>query len=450
MSKTQTILSLILLSFFFLEIVYSSSFNIVTDKKEFKPSTELYGVFSQRENDLELGGYHKAEIYFKTTVPSINPDQSGVKSVDCGDGNKITLNLDDENAIKNVNNWTNTVMLMVSHKWDCFKKNETQFFLTKNKSIDIPNKKVTFTTESCDVSDWAKNFAIDLTWVERKRSSRRNSINKRIPLPTIDKSGTLNLNVLFDETTGKSSKPNLSLFSNSDISVLCTDCFMKGEATISAKFAGSFSLSGVKLDEATVSLSGSALMNLDLLVNGTIASTFNFDTELISVPLPGFPGIPGIFSLGPSIDLVVASKVAANITGSLSFGGDVGLPSFNANASFVDITKPTFIQSGFVPESNLHKPKFGISSASVDINGSIKPQLAFGVDVLKGKFEKKVGFQIVGSLDNNISFGNKAACTRKTQPRLKTDINGNLGFFVNEKGFPVVNFPTINLIDKCL
>ncbi|RGB31179.1 hypothetical protein C1646_764391 [Rhizophagus diaphanus] len=409
MFKSNSILSLILLSFFFLEIVYSSSFNIVTDKKEFKPSTELYGVFSQREKDLELGGYHKAEIYFKTTVPSINPDQSDVKSVDCSDGNKITLNLDDGNAIKNVNNWPNTVMLMVSHKWDCFNKNETQFFLTKNKSIDIPNKKVTFTTESCDVSDWAKNFSIDLTWVERKRSNRRNNINKRIPLPTIDKSG---------------------------------------EATISAKFAGSFSLSGLKLNEASVSLSGSTLMNLDLLVNGTIASTFNFDTELLSVPLPGFPGIPGVFILGPSIDLVVASKVAANITGSLSFGGDVGLPSFNANASFVDITQPTFTQSGFVPESNLHKPKFGISSASVDINGSIKPQLALGVDVLKGKFEKKIGFQIVGSLDNNISFGNKTACKRKTQPRLKTDINGNLGFFVNEKGFPVVNFPTINLIDK--
>jgi hypothetical protein len=139
MSKSKSILSSILslLSILFLEIVYS--FNIGTDNKEFKPSTELYGVFNQRDKELELGGYHKAEVYFKPTVPSINPDQSGVKGVDCNDGNKITLNLDDGNVIKNVNNWPNTVMLMVSHNWNCFNKNVTQFFFDKNKSIDVPN-----------------------------------------------------------------------------------------------------------------------------------------------------------------------------------------------------------------------------------------------------------------------------------------------------------------------
>ncbi|PKY47675.1 hypothetical protein RhiirA4_465622 [Rhizophagus irregularis] len=177
----------------------------------------------------------------------------------------------------------------------------------------------------------------------------RNNLNKRLPLPTIDKSGKLNLNT------------------TSDISVLFTNFFIRGEAAISVKLA--------------VSLSGSALMNLDLLVNGTIAF------------------------------LVFASKVAANITSYISSDSDVGLPNFNANASFVDINQPI----RFTPESNLHEPKFGITAAS-----SIKPQLAF---VLNGKFEKKIGFQIVSSLNNNISFGNKTACLRKTQPRLKTDLN---------------------------
>ncbi|CAB4440790.1 unnamed protein product [Rhizophagus irregularis] len=171
----------------------------------------------------------------------------------------------------------------------------------------------------------------------------RNNLNKRLPLPTIDKSGKLNLNT------------------TSDISVLFTNFFIRGEAAISVKLA--------------VSLSGSALMNLDLLVNGTIAF------------------------------LVFASKVAANITSYISSDSDVGLPNFNANASFVDINQPI----RFTPESNLHEPKFAF--------------------VLNGKFEKKIGFQIVSSLNNNISFGNKTACLRKTQPRLKTDLNGNLGFF---------------------
>ncbi|PKK63295.1 hypothetical protein RhiirC2_789118 [Rhizophagus irregularis] len=159
----------------------------------------------------------------------------------------------------------------------------------------------------------------------------RNNLNKRLPLPTIDKSGKLNLNT------------------TSDISVLFTNCFIRGEAAISVKLA----------------------------VDGTIA-------------------------------------IAANITSYISSDSDVGLPNFNANVSFVDINQPI----RFTPESNLHEPKFGITAAS-----SIKPQLAFGIDVLDGKFENKIGFQIVGSLNNNISLGNKTACLRKTQPRLKTDLN---------------------------
>ncbi|CAB5392741.1 unnamed protein product [Rhizophagus irregularis] len=182
----------------------------------------------------------------------------------------------------------------------------------------------------------------------------RNNLNKRLPLPTIDKSGKLNLNT------------------TSDISVLFTNCFIRGEAAISVKLA----------------------------------------VHLIL--------IPNFFMYPYLAFLVFASKVAANITSYISSDSDVGLPNFNANVSFVDINQPI----RFTPESNLHEPKFGITAAS-----SIKPQLAFGIDVLDGKFENKIGFQIVGSLNNNISLGNKTACLRKTQPRLKTDLNGNLGFF---------------------
>ncbi|GBB96295.1 hypothetical protein RclHR1_02720010 [Rhizophagus clarus] len=452
MFKSHFILSAILLSFIFLEVAHSTTyFNIVTNNKEFRPTTDLLSEFTQKNKDNEIGGYHRAEVYFKTTVPSINPDQSNVKSIECNDGNKITLNLDDENAIKNVNSWPNKVMLLVSHKWNCFNKRANQFFMAKSKTIDVPNKKVTFITEGCDISDFAKNFAVDLSWVEgRKIRRNRNKLNKRVPFPSIDKSAKLDLNVLFDQTTGKSSKPNLPIISNPDISLLCTECFMKGEATISLKIDGSISFSGISLDDATISLNGNALMNLDLLLNGTIAKTFTSNNQLLSVPVPGFPNAPGLFTIGPSIDLTVSSTFAANLTGSVSFGGDVSLPNFNANASFVNITQPKFSQSGFNPQSNLHKPQFTFSDASADISGAIKPQLAFGINILDGKFEQKVGFEIVGSLDNNISFGKQAACVKKTQPRLKTNLNGNLGFFVNDNDFPIVNFPSLTLFDKCL
>jgi hypothetical protein len=77
--------------------------------------------------------------------------------------------------------------------------------------------------------------------------------------------------------------------------------------------------------------------------------------------------IPNFFTYLYLAFLVLASKVAANITSYISSDSDVGLPNFNANASFVDINQPI----RFTPESNLHEPKFGITAASVDINSSI-------------------------------------------------------------------------------
>lgn len=438
--------------FLFIGIVYSD-FNIVGKNYDFKPTTELRSLYSQQNGNDPSKGYHKAEVYFKTKVPSLNPDQSGVTSIDCSDGNKITLGLNDKNAIEKVNDWPDKVMLLISHKWKCFGKKTTQYFMIKNRSIDTSNNKVTFITESCKVSDWSKDFIIDLSWVNGLSNKNRRNLNRKalIPIKPIDISNTLSLNVLFNETTGKSSSPNFPLLQDDNIALLCENCFLKGDATLSMKIAGSFDFR-LDLTEATIALNGSALMNIDLSLNGTAGAGTSFDKTLLSIPLPGNFNIPNIFSLGPSVDLVASTKISTNVTGSLSFGGDISLPNFNANFTFIDIKNPKFSQSGFKPKTKLHNPKFGLDSASSDIAGSLKPQLALGVNILNGIFEQKLGFQIVGTLNNNISVGGKGknSCSRKTQPRLKIDLNGNLGFFVNDDNFPVVNFPPLNLLNKCL
>ncbi|GBC01320.1 hypothetical protein RclHR1_04140005 [Rhizophagus clarus] len=435
--------------FLFIGIVYSD-FNVVAKNYKFKPSTELRGLYTQQNGNDQSKGYHKAEIYFKTKVPSLNPDQSGVTNIDCNDGNKITLDLNDKNAIENVKDWPDKVMLLISHKWKCFGKKTTQYFMIKNKSIDVSNKKVTFITEECKVTDWSKNFSIDLSWVNGMSNPRRRLNRKGVfPLIPIDASNKINLDVLFNETTGRSSEPDFPLLQEDNISLLCANCFIKGEATLSMKIAGSF-LPSLDLTEATISLNGSALLNLDLSLNGTVGNNATFDKTLLSLPLPGNFGVPGTFSLGPSIDLAASTEISTNVTGSLGFGGEISLPNFNANVTFIDITKPTFLQSGFKPKTKLHKPNFGIDNASANIAGSIKPQLAFGLNVFNGAFEQKLGFEIVGTLNNNISFGKKNACLKKSQPRLKIDLGGNLGFFVNDNDFPIVNFPSLNLLNRCL
>ncbi|RIA88714.1 hypothetical protein C1645_825945 [Glomus cerebriforme] len=152
------------------------------------------------------------------------------------DGNKITLGLNDRDSIEQVNGWPDKVMLLISHKWKCFGKTTTQFFYGEGI---------------------------------KKKQKEMSRIS--VPVPSIDNSNKINLNALFDNTTGKSSKPNFPL-------------------GISLKIAGSF-FSSLKLTDASISLNGNALLNLDLSINGTVGNS-TFDAELLSLPLLGSFGIP--------------------------------------------------------------------------------------------------------------------------------------------------------------
>ncbi|RIA82814.1 hypothetical protein C1645_834774 [Glomus cerebriforme] len=434
-----------------LEIVYSE-FNIITNNDNFIPSTELRGFYSQQNNNV--GGYHKAEIYFNTKIPSLNLGQNGITNIVCDDDNKITISLNDRNIIKQFNNWPDKVMLLISHKWNCFGETTTQFFMVKNKFIDTLNKKVSFITERCDVSDWSNEFIIDLSWVNgnKKRAIPNRRLNKRY-----FKGEEISLNVLFDETTGLSSNPNLPLLNDSNISLFCTNCYMRGEATISARI--SYNLSGFSkiLTDATISVNGSTFLNLDFFANSTVGDPINFNDKIASIGLSPF-SLPGIFNIGPSIDLIASTTISTNISGSLTFGGEINLPNFNVNATFINITHPTFSNSGFNPLSKLHIPNFDFNINSANIIGSLKPQLSFGIDIFPiGNFlSKNLGFEIVGTLNNIISFDNfDNLCIENNQPRLNSNLTGNLDFFVSNNNVDItnvniLNFTSVNLLDKCL
>ena len=92
-------------------------FSIISGNNGYALSNELRGTFAQQGS--QAGGYHEAKIYFNTTVPSINPDQAGVNNIECKD-DKIVLSLKDDSAIQQISDWPNKMMILVSHKWNCF------------------------------------------------------------------------------------------------------------------------------------------------------------------------------------------------------------------------------------------------------------------------------------------------------------------------------------------
>ncbi|CAI2167225.1 3951_t:CDS:1 [Funneliformis geosporum] len=437
----RTFLLLLFIEIIFFEITCSKNLNVIPNNKGLKPSKNLRGFYKQPSIKSQVGGYHQAEVYFKTKVPSLNLDQSGVTDIDCYDDDKITFRRHD---VKKIHQWPDKVILMISHKWKCFGKSTTQFFMVKDKKVDVKNNKVTFITESCDIQDWSEEFYLDVSW----ENVKQNNLYKRSKLPKIDTSNTFSLNVLFDEANGKTSKPDISLAEISKAKVLCANCFMTGKATVSLRIAAKFGFfSGFKLTDASIALDGNVKLNMDLAIEG--AAETDSSKTLLTLPISGI-GIPGIFNLGPSIDLVSKTGIAAGANATINFGGDINLPNFHAKATFVKFP-PTFEQSGFNPDVNLHKPNLDIGTQpKVSFSAALKPRLAFGLSVLKDRLvKKKVGIELVGQLDTSITFGETSKCNTDDD-RLESNLNGNLGFFINDDNFPIFEFPSKDLINKCI
>jgi hypothetical protein len=447
------ILNSLLLLFLLGIVTASKDFGVVMGDKDFKVTHSLNAVYSQQDKNSQ-NGYHKAEVNLKTDLPSFNPDQSGVKKIICktaANGKKeIMFSLKDEKAVEDVKKWPKKFMLMISHKWECFDKKTTQFFTAEDLVVDRRNQVAAAAIMRCDYPYYTDDFSVNLFWVEGKQTNNntRRDLEERfgIPFPTINLSNKIGLNTLFDEKKRSSSKKNLQIVNEKDIKLLCTNCFTKGEATLALRIEGK--IFPPKINDASITLNGNFLMNLDFAIKASIGKTFTIkDFNILSLPL-GPLNIPGIVNIGPSIDLVASAFANAEIAGTLEFGGDLSLPNFNAKASFNGL--PKIEQSGFKPIIKSHKPKADIE-ASVEVSASLKPQIAFGVDILGGRvLRQKVGFELVGTLDNSITLGRKNRCKKRTQPRLKSTLGGELGFFVNDDDFPVLEFPTLTLLNKCL
>jgi hypothetical protein len=443
--------SLLLLSL--LGIASSTSpqdFDPIERHDRFKPSTNLRATYAQRIQD---GGRHMANIHFKTKMPSFNLDQNDVYDIDCKDG-KIIVSLGNHNSIEKIKNWPDKVFVLVSHKWKCYGKKSTQYYIVGHRTIDSHNKKVTFTAKKSDIEDMSEEFDINISWEDKKNKKHHN--NRRqfgIGDFDVDPSAKIPLNVFFDEKTGKSSKKFTLIEvkqnnNKTSQSLVCDNCFTNGQATVSLNLAGT--IIPPRLKKATLSLDGNLRINLGVSFNGKITKSISTrDFELISIPLSPF-NIPGILTVGPTLDVISSATISAALSGSIRTGLEISYPKFSAKAIFNDINNPKFVQSGFNPITKPLDSSFGGVTASASISGTLlKPQIAFGIDILKGRIKRKAGFEVAPTLTAEVIVGKGSGCKKLTQPKLRSKISAKLGFFAEKLKFLVFEIPIKTLLDKC-
>ncbi|CAG8682292.1 4310_t:CDS:2, partial [Ambispora gerdemannii] len=380
----------------------------------FKPSNQLHGLYYQKGKESR----HRVDIAFDTKIPSLNPDLTGVvNDIKCTDNKQgddlITLTLKDDDYIKMVDTWPEgDLMLLISHEWECFGKKTTQFFMASNKTI------------------------------EADKLNNRRDLN-------VDKSNKIDLNMMYDPKTGKSSHPNIPLIkagqtiasngTGTGESLLCANCYVNGEATISLHIEGE-TLPNPKITNATISMDGNLNFNFDLSVNGQIGvAPSTPDIQLFELPLSPL-GIPNVFNIGPSLILAASAQVSTAVTGTVYTGGSISYPNFHMSGSLLDNKDPNFQQFGFEAQTKSKDPSVGVT-VSTGIYGSLKPQIALSVDIMNGLLQAKTGFQVVTTLGADITVGSESGCDNPKQPHIETALTGGLGFFVQSVSLPTLKFP---------
>src|SRR6266511_1503891 len=104
-----------------ISVINAADFDPHSTSLPFSVGTDLISIYNQIGSDSS-DGYHQVRLHYNTTKPSINPDQTdAVKSIQCNNNAKtITLNLADKSSLDSVKNWPESVIMMISHKWECF------------------------------------------------------------------------------------------------------------------------------------------------------------------------------------------------------------------------------------------------------------------------------------------------------------------------------------------
>jgi len=179
--------------------------------------------------------------------------------------------------------------------------------------------------------------------------------------------------------------PGFQLYSGSEFDLVCVNCGTQGSLTITGNVDWSIT-SGI--DSADVSVAGNMAMTLEVGVNAkSVSQTIPIASmQLAQIPLAAIE-VPEIMTIGPQIDISASASVTIAATGSLLLGATLNWPSVSAD--LVLDGDGTTGGSGWSPSFNPVSQIQG--SVSATLNLDLPVELGIGVNLLDGKFDKKIG-----------------------------------------------------------
>ncbi|CAG8468317.1 9909_t:CDS:1 [Paraglomus brasilianum] len=449
------------------------------DASRLRLTTQLQGSYVQN-----FDTYNRANVALETKSPAFNPDEADeILNVECKDGDVIVMKIRDPVALKEVQQWPANVILMISHDWHCFGKEETLFYMTYDTNVDFEKEEASFQVNPCDISNHTDTFSLSLTYHKTtkhvpdtptpdvketkkmgifariinffKRLFRKSEQKVKMVIEnnkevSVYKENVVDLNFLYDSEKNASSKRNFALSTAQpgiSQSLICVDCYTHGKAAITLQIEGKM-LPRVNISKAFISVNGDLEFNFDIrLDRGLPVIVKSSDVRIMSLSLTPFH-IPGLFSIGPELSLTAAAGATTTVIGSIYTGGNIAYRNFHIEASLTG-SHPQLKTTGFEPIITPKEVSADFAVAS-SMFGTLKPQLSMSVNLLNGALVTKAGLEFASTLGATVLVGGQSMCANNRQLHVETSFGHGLRWFVQGKSSTFVSFQRRIVGKKCV
>lgn len=154
------------------------------------------------------------------------------------------------------------------------------------------------------------------------------------------------------------------------------------------------------ISAGNVGMSGNLAAGLEIGIDAyaEFTKTLNI-ARLVHQGVPGF-SIPGIVTLGPEITLDMNAEFGISAEGQLLAGVQMNWPSLGANLNMLNPSASSYY--GFTPQVTKIFNATGTLTASASLG--LPVGLAFGIDLLNGKYSKSTALIDTPSINAQASF----------------------------------------------
>ncbi|KAJ3268394.1 hypothetical protein HDV01_003057, partial [Terramyces sp. JEL0728] len=338
-----------------------------------------------------------AGLTMKTLRPTLNlANFEHVTDITCLD-HEIQITFDDDAHLQQAHGeWTSTenLTILVPHENKCH-GNEGMASYAVNK-VSVSGSKLLVDFDAIPVASVVDTFTLEVVQTTQQVPATSAPIKRGLSdlFPWTKENSAVhtygfNYN---DKTSAAVQSPIQFAVSNSN-KFFCYECYATGKSGIHTIFKGR----ALKIDSYEIKLFGDFKVNMDVELFINVAGEIEFRKNLLDLTFLNV-GVPGIFSVGPEIQLDAAISYYEHDITHLKFGFDYSMEyDFTVSSNKGIFSKPTI--TAVAPGAFNPHPYTYDNEYQIKVAAHLIPIIDIGAHILGGD-----AFQIGVEIDNQIGL----------------------------------------------